>query len=277
MLLLALSEECEDVFAYWWPPMQQAHYNKKILLSKMTSALSPPFLETDSGLWLFFFWSLWLWDLEALVSANKALGRLFFSPVSWASDPNWLWKSLWIPWDRLWGPASVTTPFGHCPILPWIIPPLPVRSVSSQPPRLCSLTFGCLLTPSLHTSSCLTSTKSQLGAQPLWEGGRSTCKSHSHIHEASALQKPWGGFRTMNGPGHDLRELGTGLRGRVKWWVSERVKSLSRVRFFATPQTVVHHAPEKMGFSRQEYWSGLPFPSPEDLPNPGIKPRFPAL
>ena len=32
-----------------------------------------------------------------------------------------------------------------------------------------------------------------------------------------------------------------------------------------------------MGFSRQEYWSGLPFPSPEDLPNPGIKPRSPAL
>ena len=36
-------------------------------------------------------------------------------------------------------------------------------------------------------------------------------------------------------------------------------------------------APLSMGFSRQEYWSGLPFPSPEDLPNPGIKPRSPAL
>ena len=40
----------------------------------------------------------------------------------------------------------------------------------------------------------------------------------------------------------------------------------------ATPWTVVHKAPLSMGFSRQEYWIGLPFPSPRDLPNPGIKP-----
>ena len=45
----------------------------------------------------------------------------------------------------------------------------------------------------------------------------------------------------------------------------------------ATPWTVAHQAPLSMGFSRQEYWSGLPFPSPGDLPNPGIKPRSPAL
>ena len=44
-----------------------------------------------------------------------------------------------------------------------------------------------------------------------------------------------------------------------------------------TPWTVAHQAPQSMGFSRQEYWSGLPFPSPGDLPNPGIKPRSPAL
>ena len=55
----------------------------------------------------------------------------------------------------------------------------------------------------------------------------------------------------------------------------QKVKSLSRVRLFATPWTVAYHAPLSIGFSRQEYWSGLPFPSPEDLPNPGIKPRFP--
>ena len=41
--------------------------------------------------------------------------------------------------------------------------------------------------------------------------------------------------------------------------------------------TVAHHAPPSMGFSRQEYWSGLPFPSPGDLPDPGIEPRSPAL
>ena len=46
---------------------------------------------------------------------------------------------------------------------------------------------------------------------------------------------------------------------------------------FATPWTVAHRAPLSMGFSSQEYWSGLPFPSPGDLPDPGIKPRSPAL
>ena len=44
-----------------------------------------------------------------------------------------------------------------------------------------------------------------------------------------------------------------------------------------TPWTVAHQVPLSMGFSRQEYWSGLPFPSPGDLPDPGIKPGSPAL
>ena len=56
-----------------------------------------------------------------------------------------------------------------------------------------------------------------------------------------------------------------------------KVKSLSRVRLFATPCTVAYQASLSMGFSRQEYWSGLPFPSPGDLPDPGIEPRSPAL
>ena len=55
------------------------------------------------------------------------------------------------------------------------------------------------------------------------------------------------------------------------------MKSLSHGQLFATPWTVVHQAPLSMGFSRQEYWSGLPFPSPGNLPDPGIKPRSPAL
>ena len=45
----------------------------------------------------------------------------------------------------------------------------------------------------------------------------------------------------------------------------------------ATAWTVAYQAPPSMGFSRQEYWSGLPFPSPGDLPNPGIEPGSPAL
>ena len=56
-----------------------------------------------------------------------------------------------------------------------------------------------------------------------------------------------------------------------------KVKSLSRVRLFATLWTIGHHVPSSVGFPRQEYWSGLPFPSPGDLPDPGIKPWSPAL
>ena len=53
--------------------------------------------------------------------------------------------------------------------------------------------------------------------------------------------------------------------------------SLSGARLFATPGTVVYKASLSMEFSRQEYWSGLPFPSPGDLPDPGIEPRSPTL
>ena len=59
--------------------------------------------------------------------------------------------------------------------------------------------------------------------------------------------------------------------------VKVKMKSLSPVRLFATPWTVAYQAPQFMEFSRQEYWSGLPFPSPWDLPDPGIEPRSPAL
>ena len=54
------------------------------------------------------------------------------------------------------------------------------------------------------------------------------------------------------------------------------VQSLSRVRLFVTPWTVACWAPLSMGFSRQEYWSGLSFPPPGDLPNPEIEPGSPA-
>ena len=58
----------------------------------------------------------------------------------------------------------------------------------------------------------------------------------------------------------------TELFGSTKW------RSLSRVQLFVTPWTI-----QSMEFSRPEYWSGWPFPSPGDLPNPGIKPRSPSL
>ena len=52
---------------------------------------------------------------------------------------------------------------------------------------------------------------------------------------------------------------------------------LSHVRLFATPWTAAHQVPLSMGFPRQEYWSGLPFPPPRDLPDSGFKPMSPAL
>ena len=55
------------------------------------------------------------------------------------------------------------------------------------------------------------------------------------------------------------------------------MKSLSSVQLFATPWTIAYQAPPSMGISRQEYWSGLPFPSPGELPDPGIKLASPEL
>ena len=58
--------------------------------------------------------------------------------------------------------------------------------------------------------------------------------------------------------------LGLAMKAKVK------VKSLSCIRPFATPWTVAYQTPPSMGFSRQECWSGLPFPPPGDLPEPGL-------
>ena len=77
------------------------------------------------------------------------------------------------------------------------------------------------------------------------------CKALCHVIWESQSQK-----RTRNLLPKDLNIL----------------KSLSHVRFFGTPWTVAYQALLSMGFSRQEYWSGLPFLSPGDLPNPGIEP-----
>ena len=59
--------------------------------------------------------------------------------------------------------------------------------------------------------------------------------------------------------------------------VKVKVKSLSHLQLFATPWTITYQDLPTMGFPRQEYWSGLPFPSPGDLPNPGIELRSPVL
>ena len=66
------------------------------------------------------------------------------------------------------------------------------------------------------------------------------------------------------------------LKSKPVPYIIVKVKSLSRVRL-CDPWTVAYQVPLSIGFSRQEYWSGLPFPSPGDLPDPGIEPRSPAL
>ena len=73
------------------------------------------------------------------------------------------------------------------------------------------------------------------------------------------------------------REHRNSHEGEVHDFQMEKTKSLSRVRLLATLWTVAHQAPVSMGFSRQEYWSGLSFPSPGDLPSSGIEPGFSAL
>ena len=57
----------------------------------------------------------------------------------------------------------------------------------------------------------------------------------------------------------------------------KKVKLLSHVQLFATAWTVAYQAPLSMGFSKQVYWNGLPFPFPRDLPDPGIEPGYPVL
>ena len=66
--------------------------------------------------------------------------------------------------------------------------------------------------------------------------------------------------------------------GRLQFSVQfSSIQSLSHVRLFATPWTIAHQVPLSMEFSRQEYWSGFPFPSLGDLPYPGIEPRSSAF
>ena len=67
------------------------------------------------------------------------------------------------------------------------------------------------------------------------------------------------------------------LQARVLEWIAVVVLVTQSCPTLCNPWTVAHQASLSMEFSRQEYWSGLPFPSPEDLPNPGIEPGSPAL
>ena len=70
----------------------------------------------------------------------------------------------------------------------------------------------------------------------------------------------------------EIKAVPVSPRYSLKLLPRTKMKSLSRVWLFVTPWIVAYQAPPSLEFSRQEYWSGLPFPFPGDLPNPGIEP-----
>ena len=76
---------------------------------------------------------------------------------------------------------------------------------------------------------------------------------------------------------NSVQKVNTELTKLKVYSTFDSMKLLSRVRLFATPWTVAHQAPLSIGFSRQGYWSGLPFPFPGDLLDPGIEPGSSAL
>ena len=88
----------------------------------------------------------------------------------------------------------------------------------------------------------------------------------------------WGSPRWVDNPWKPTHTTGNVyLAQYILVSLYNKVKLLSHVGFFAIPWTIIYEASLSIGFSRQEYWSGLPFPSPGDLPDPGIEPRSPAL
>ena len=100
-----------------------------------------------------------------------------------------------------------------------------------------------------------------------------------------AIREPWASREPWRWPAKSIRQLAFSLitlaclsaSDVIYALICAHVCVLSHVRLFVTPWSVAQQAPLSMEFSRQEYRSGLPFPSPGDLPNPGIESRSPTL
>ena len=92
----------------------------------------------------------------------------------------------------------------------------------------------------------------------------------TRCEEPAHWKRPWCWERLRAG-GEGGDRGWDGWMASLTQWARTRAKSLSRAWLFVTPCIVAHQAPLSIAFSRQECWRGLPFPSPEDLPNPGIK------
>ena len=114
--------------------------------------------------------------------------------------------------------------------------------------------------------------------------GRSSGGGHGNPFQDSCLENPRD-RRACWATVHGVTKSRTWLKWLSRYTLfcslyfipSKKMKSLSRVRLFSTPWTVAHQVPPSMEFSRQEYWSGLTFPSSGDLPDAGIEPGSPAL
>ena len=99
-------------------------------------------------------------------------------------------------------------------------------------------------------------------------------EQHSSSHRSSTERDEWCQLRTP--PTALTSPLSEWKKFIPKWNPSFLVYSaVSNSQLFATPWTVARQDPVSMRFPKQEYWSGLPFPPPGDLPNPGIKPKSP--
>ena len=112
------------------------------------------------------------------------------------------------------------------------------------------------------------------------------CSRPNSVHPKLVIKfnPPWSLRGAQEGPRHCGHHFSTAafmvpsvMAGRTQPKDPAFHLVLSRVRLFVTPGTVAHQAPLSLGFSKQEYWSGLPFPPPGDPPGPGIKPVPPAL
>ena len=151
----------------------------------------------------------------------------------------------------------------------YLVTCLPQGVVRAPPPLLWALLSCSELSYSLHPMDChppgssvheiFPSKNIRLGCHFLLQGIFLTQRLNPH------LMHWWLDFLT------------TVLPGKPPLLSEVKVKSLSRVWLFVTLWTVGHQAPPSMGFPRQEYWSGLPFPSPGDLPDPRIEPGSPTL
>ena len=103
--------------------------------------------------------------------------------------------------------------------------------------------------------------------------------SHLFYAERNGFRTYWGKKKNL------LRKLCTSMyrcahthvHTHTQQWNATLVQSPSCVRSFVTLETTAHQIPLSMGLPRQEYWGGLPWPSPGDLPDPGIEPWSPAL